>query len=122
MKLTTWNYKGQHLIRHYGPMAQDFYAAFGQDDLGQVGCDTLIYSHDFAGVTFAGVQALIGENERLKTRLAALEKEKQQTEDQLNKMATYESRLEALEARLNERQGQSPNSTASPSDTPSKSK
>ena len=54
MKLTTWNYKGQHAIRYYGPMAQDFYAAFGHDGLGQIGCDTLIYSHDFAGVTFAG--------------------------------------------------------------------
>ena len=70
MKLTTWNYKGQREIRHYGPMAQDFYAAFGHDGLGQVGCDTLIYSHDFAGVTFAGVQALINENEQLKRELA----------------------------------------------------
>ena len=70
IKLSTWNYKGQREIRHYGPMAQDFYAAFGHDGLGQVGCDTLIYSHDFAGVTFAGVQALIKENEQLKRELA----------------------------------------------------
>lgn len=72
MKLTTWNYKGQQHIRHYGPMAQDFYAAFGQDGLGRIGCDTLIYSHDFAGVTFAGVQALIRENEQLKTDIRQL--------------------------------------------------
>ena len=73
IRLTTWNYKGQHAIRHWGPMAQDFYAAFGHDGLGQVGCDTLIYNHDFAGVTFAGVQALIRENESLKSRLAQQE-------------------------------------------------
>jgi hypothetical protein len=71
MKLTSWNYKGQREIRHYGPMAQDFYAAFGHDALGQVGCDTLINSHDFAGVTFAAVQALIRENEQLKREMAA---------------------------------------------------
>ena len=44
-------------------MAQDFYATFGHDRLGQVGCDTLIYSHDFAEV-----QALIRENKALKGR------------------------------------------------------
>lgn len=69
MKLSSWNYKGQREIRHYGPMAQDFYAAFGHDALGPIGCDTLIYSHDFSGVTFAGVQALIRENEQLKAKL-----------------------------------------------------
>ncbi|GAB4049853.1 tail fiber domain-containing protein [Spirosoma litoris] len=90
MRLTTWNYKGQHSIRHYGPMAQDFFAAFGQDGLGQVGCDTLIYSHDFAGVTFAGVQALIRENEALKARLASQEARLQQAN----------ARLDALEAVL----------------------
>lgn len=33
MNLTSWNYKGQDpkTLRHYGPMAQDFYKAFGQD-------------------------------------------------------------------------------------------
>jgi hypothetical protein len=75
MHLTSWNYKGQREIRHYGPMAQDFYAAFGHDALGPIGCDTLINSHDFAGVTFAGVQALIRENDQLKTRLNAVENE-----------------------------------------------
>ncbi len=87
MPLSTWNYKGQRNIRHYGPMAQDFYAAFGQDELGQVGCDTLIYSHDFAGVTFAGVQALIRENEQLR-------KEMKQATQQL---ADYEARLVLIE-------------------------
>ncbi|MBD2704456.1 tail fiber domain-containing protein [Spirosoma sp. BT702] len=87
MKLSTWNYKGQRSIRHYGPMAQDFYAAFGQDGMGQIGCDTLIYSHDFAGVTFAGVQALIQENATLKATLS-------QTNARLNQAL---SRLDTLE-------------------------
>ena len=37
MNLTTWNYKTQDpkTFRHYGPMAQDFFAAFGKDEMGQ---------------------------------------------------------------------------------------
>ncbi len=95
MKLSSWNYKGQPEIRHYGPMAQDFYAAFGHDGLGQIGCDTLIYSHDFAGVTFAGVQALVRENEALKVRLADNEAHIRQNETQ---MQQANARIEALEA------------------------
>jgi hypothetical protein len=99
IRLSTWNYKGQTTIRHWGPMAQDFYAAFGNDGLGQIGCDTLIYSHDFAGVTFAGVQALVRENEALKTRLNAVEHENAQIKADLS------NRLHLLErAMLNRRE------------------
>jgi hypothetical protein len=109
MKLTTWNYKGQHEIRHYGPMAQDFYAAFGHDGLGQVGCDTLIYSHDFAGVTFAGVQALIRENEQLKRELAQQKAEAQRARYETRYFASLQTemnnRLQLLErAMLNRRE------------------
>jgi len=36
--LTSWNYIGQDAktLRHYGPMAQEFFAAFGQDGIGQI--------------------------------------------------------------------------------------
>jgi hypothetical protein len=52
--LTMWNYKSQDAsIRHLGPMAQDFYAAFG---LGEE--DTRISTVDADGVALAGVQAL----------------------------------------------------------------
>jgi hypothetical protein len=76
LRLGTWNYKGQRTERHYGPMAQDFFARFGHDALGVIGCDTLINSHDFTAVTLSGVQALALENEQLKaaTRLEALER------------------------------------------------
>jgi len=79
-KLSSWNYKeqsGEH--RHYGPMAQDFYAAFGHDGVGTIGCDTLINQQDFLGVNFIAVQALVKrtdelkkENEKLKTQLLQL--------------------------------------------------
>lgn len=94
MNLTTWNYKGQQGIRHYGPMAQDFYAAFGSDGLGQIGCDTLIYSHDLAGVTFTAIQALIRENQNLKTENTQLKS----SLDRLEYATT--ARLDALERRV----------------------
>jgi hypothetical protein len=58
--LTSWNYKGQNPkeYRHYGPMAQDFYAAFGKDNYGTVGNDTTISQADMEGVSFVAIQAL----------------------------------------------------------------
>ncbi len=88
-RLTTWNYKGQDpkVFRHYGPMAQDFYAAFGKDNYGSIGCDTLINQADFDGINFSAIQALVkitddltrinvelkSKNEDLEKRLARLE-------------------------------------------------
>ena len=82
MALTTWNYKGQTAtFRHYGPMAQDFFAAFGKDELGTIGCDTLINQQDFLGISLIAIQALEKrteslqkENDELKARLDRLEK------------------------------------------------
>jgi hypothetical protein len=60
LKLTSWNYKTQDAktFRHYGPMAQDFFNAFGKDKLGTIGCDTLINQADFEGVNLIAIQAL----------------------------------------------------------------
>lgn len=82
MNLTSWNYKTQDpkTFRHYGPMAQDFYAAFGNDKLGKIGCDTLINQQDFLGVNLVAIQALEKrtaelkvENDKLKMRDKELE-------------------------------------------------
>lgn len=76
-KLTSWNYIGQDakIFRHYGPMAQDFFAAFGKDEFGVIGNDTTIASADFDGVNFIAIQALEKrtnalkiENEQLKAK------------------------------------------------------
>jgi Head domain of trimeric autotransporter adhesin/Chaperone of endosialidase len=85
--LTSWNYKTQDptTFRHYGPMAQDFFAAFGKDRYGTIGNETGINSTDFAGVSFIAIQALEKrtqkieqlekENEALKKMLLQLKKE-----------------------------------------------
>lgn len=85
LKVMTWNYIGQDpYIRHYGPVAQDFFAAFGNDGLGTIGSDTTITSTDLDGVLLLAVQALEkriadlatlkAENADLKARLEKLER------------------------------------------------
>jgi hypothetical protein len=76
-KLGTWNYKEQNskTFRHYGPMAQDFYAAFGKDSLGTIGCDTLINQQDFLGVNLIAIQALVKRTEALGRENEALRQE-----------------------------------------------
>jgi Chaperone of endosialidase len=89
LELSSWNFIGHDPkeFRHYGPMAQDFYAAFGHDGVGQIGSETTINSGDIAGILMIAVQAL-------EKRTA----ERKQKEAQI---AVLESRLEALELRNN---------------------
>ena len=74
--IATWNYKAQdESVRHMGPMAQDFHAAFG---LGV--SDKLIDTIDPDGVALAAIQglnALVREKDaeiaELRERLERLE-------------------------------------------------
>ena len=56
----SWNYIGHDPkeFRHYGPVAQDFFAAFGHDDIGTIGSPTTINSGDMQGILMIAVQAL----------------------------------------------------------------
>ena len=91
MKIQSWNYKAQRsTIRHLGPTAQDFHAAFG---LGE--SDTTISTIDADGVSMLAVQALekrTAELARMVRDLVALRTE-------------LERRLAVLEAACSERQG-----------------
>jgi hypothetical protein len=67
LPITTWNYKSQDdAVRHMGPMAQDFHAAFG---LGV--SDKLIDTIDPDGVALAAIQGLKAEKDEEITRLRA---------------------------------------------------
>lgn len=76
-RLGSWNYIGQDPkeFRHYGPMAQDFYAAFGNDGIGTIGCDTLLPSADFDGINLIAIQALEKRTQVLKNQVSILEEE-----------------------------------------------
>ena len=114
MHLTSWNYIGQdaRYFRHYGPMAQEFYAAFGRDKFGTIGNDTLINQADFDGVNLIAIQALekrtsvlIKENKELKNQNLKLEKElediKAGVQAENEKLA---KRLEQLEVLIGKQQ------------------
>lgn len=93
MPLTTWNYKGQDPknFRHYGPMAQDFFAAFGKDQYGTIGNDTTINSADFAGVSFVAIQALEKRTKQLNEENKAL---KESNEKLATELALIKEQLE----------------------------
>jgi hypothetical protein len=79
LNLTSWNYIGHdpQQFRHYGPMAQEFFAAFGHDAVGTIGTPTTINSGDLEGILMVAVQALerrTAENADLRARVQALEK------------------------------------------------
>ena len=99
MRLGSWNYKGQNVkqYRHYGPMAQDFFAAFGRDELGLIGEEKSINQADFDGVNLIAIQALIKEVEALKAENANLKQAnastKTETESLKVKMQQFEKQL-----------------------------
>lgn len=64
-----WSYTNNPDIRHIGPMAEEFYAAFG---LGS--SERSISASNMAGLGLAGIQALEARNRELEERLAKLEK------------------------------------------------
>jgi len=81
--IQTWNYKAQEpSIRHIGPMAQDFYEAFGMGE-----DDKYISTIDVDGVALAAIQGLYKMVKEKETENASLKR----------KVADLESRLAMLE-------------------------
>ena len=88
--ITTWNSKAEDAsIRHMGPVAQDFYAAFG---LG--GSDTSIGTLDADGVALASIQALYQLSQEQGDRIQALEDENSSLNQRLDSLETRVSALE----------------------------
>jgi hypothetical protein len=87
----TWNYKAQPThIRHIGPMAQDFAAAFGVGE-----DDKHITTVDEEGVALAAIQGL---NQKVEEQRSELEQK--QTE-----ITELKQRLEKLEQMINQKIG-----------------
>jgi uncharacterized protein YceH (UPF0502 family) len=85
LDITTWRYKKDAPgVRHLGPMAQDFKAAFGLGDT-----DKLIFPLDATGVSMAAIQAL-------HQRLVAAEAENDDLRARIDRL---DRRLAELEAR-----------------------
>jgi hypothetical protein len=98
-ELTSWNFIGHDPkeFRHYGPMAQDFFAAFGQDGIGLVGSETTINSGDMAGILMIAVQALEKRTAELKARDAQIALLARQVEELKAKQAYFETAAPRLD-------------------------
>jgi hypothetical protein len=73
MPISSWSYTADDpSVRHVGPMAQDFYQAFG---LGQT--DRAYDPIDAHGVTLAAIKALYQQVQDQRTRIDRLEQENQ---------------------------------------------
>ena len=100
VEVTSWNYIGQDAaqFRHYGPMAQDFHAAFGQDAVGAIGTPTTINSGDMDGVLLAALQGLAREKD---AEIAALKQQLAEQAAAIKKLASVQDAKErAMEERL----------------------
>ncbi len=77
MPIATWNYVSQDpSVRHIGPMAQDFYAAFGMGEK-----ETHISTIDADGVALAAIQALYKRTQQLQRQAGEIEALKTQLEE-----------------------------------------
>ncbi len=88
LPITRWSYTSERGVRHVGPMAQDFYAAFkvGEDDKH-------ITSIDEDGVALAAIKALHADNGALHAENARLRR-------QLARIALAEARHETHDRRV----------------------
>jgi hypothetical protein len=107
LPVSEWSYKAERGVRHVGPMAQDFYAAFG------VGEDNRhITSIDEDGVALAAIKALHSEDASLHAENASLRErvtqdealhardEARHTQDEAL-LGRDDARLAALEKKVN---------------------
>ncbi len=93
MDITSWNYKTQSsAIRHIGPMAQDFYAAF---NFGE--SDTTLTTIDVDGVSLIAIQALAKKTMELKEKADEVELLTKKVTLLLSEKATLEKRLTIIE-------------------------
>lgn len=90
MPMAEWNYKAQDTsVRHMGPMAQDFYAAFG---LGED--DKHISTVDADGVALAAIQGLHGIVKEKDAKISSLEARIEALETLVEKLVESQTRGE----------------------------
>ena len=58
LRLGSWSYKDDEGNRHYGPMAQEIFSAYGKDSYGEIGCDTILTTADMDGIMMIMLQGL----------------------------------------------------------------
>ena len=93
LPLSTWNYTNSPSVRHLGPMAQDFMAAFGLGD-----SDKHISVVDGLGVALAAIQGLNAKVQEKDSEIAALKRQVATMEQKLaSANDSFADRLAVLE-------------------------
>jgi hypothetical protein len=101
LTLESWNFIGHDpkQFRHYGPTAQEFFAAFGSDVIGTVGTPTTINSGDMAGILMIAVQALERRTAEQRAAIETLRAENAALQGRLEALGTSVQAREALARR-----------------------
>jgi hypothetical protein len=92
LPITEWSYTSERGVRHIGPMAQDFYAAFG---IGED--DRHITAVDEDGVALAAIKAL---NANVETNDGALDALHTRVSAHASELRELRAELHALESKL----------------------
>ncbi len=114
LRLGSWSYKDDAGRRHYGPMAQEIFAAYGKDGLGNIGCDTVLTTADMDGIMMIMLQGLEKrtamqneENAGLKLQMnvlrdgmALLQAENQELKAQLALLGNLQQQINALQGQI----------------------
>jgi len=95
LEVTSWNYIGHDAtkFRHYGPMAQDFFARFRHDEVGTIGTDVTLNSGDVSGILIAALQAADRRTDVLTATVERLERERT---EQATELAELRALVETL--------------------------
>jgi len=96
MPVSEWSYRWESpSVRHIGPMAQDFHAAFG------LGTDeTKISPRDMAGVSMAAIKALRGELVARDAEIATQREQISALQAKLGELDQLKDQIAAIESRL----------------------
>jgi len=88
LPITEWQYKEKPATRHLGPMAQDFYSAFG------IGADDRhIATVDADGVALAAIQGLNQKVEEQRSEIRFRDREIQALQQSVSELKTLVNRL-----------------------------
>lgn len=100
LRLGSWNYKGQspETFRHYGPMAQEIFSAYGKDKYGTIGCDTLLASADIDGIMMIMLQALEKRTALQQKQIDELQVVNEKLRQEANKTKEQDAKISKLEA------------------------
>lgn len=96
LNIFSWSYKGyaEKGIRNYGPMAQDFYELFGEDEFGKIGSDKTINSVHLSSLGIVGIQALKEKVTDNNLKISELEYKNQLYREKLEELKKLKSQLE----------------------------